>query len=104
MMVTDIRDFMDDDSSPAPGRPGRLARYLGRIVMSDFAHPPGELVETGVLCRRRPGHRRCTGYIRVVRAPDTGEVEWICPECGDCGVVYNWRGTCWDIQKPLWPH
>jgi len=51
-----------------------------------------------------PGHRPCPGYIRAVWTPDTGEVEWACPECGDQGLIYNWRGTCWDILKPLWPH
>jgi len=36
--------------------------------------------------------------IRAVWTPDTDEVEWICPECGDQGVIYNWQGTCWDIS------
>lgn len=99
MMMTDIRHLLDDRGRPAPGRPGRLARYLGWIVVSTFTRAPGETVQTLIPCRRRRGGRRCPGRIAALRIPDTGEVEWICPECGDHGVVCNWQGMCWDALR-----
>ena len=47
-------------------------------------------------CRRRPGRRRCPGEIHAGFAEDPREITWICPRCGDNGLIQGWRGTRWD--------
>jgi len=50
-----------------------------------------------VRCRRRPGHRPCTGRMHV-RAGADGGVAYRCPVCGDTGYVHNWRGSPYDLS------
>ena len=75
---------------PTPAR--NLANHLGAIVSALTKHPPGELRQTAVRCRRRP----CGGQIRAVIEVGSGRISWACLVCGDNGVIHQWEGTPWD--------
>jgi hypothetical protein len=82
---------------PAPAR--NLANHLGAIVSALTSQPRGELRQTSVRCRRRPGRRPCAGQIWAVIEVDSGQISWECPACGDNGVIHQWEETPWD-QTP----
>ena len=104
MWITDMRHFLDDNGMPVvSGPPGRVASYLGGIVLALGKAPFDELVVTGIPCRRRPGRRPCPGHICAIKRTNPRWIEWICPHCKDGGVIYNWEGTYWD-REPLALH
>lgn len=94
--VIDLRHFLAPSGAiaemPAPAR--RLAEYFASIVVdatSNLDEPPS------VRCRRRPGHKRCTGIVYSVPSLEDHEaIDWHCPVCGDWGVIRGWEGTLWD--------
>lgn len=69
------------------------------IVSALTSQPPGELRQTSVRCRRRPGRRPCVGRIRAVIEISSGQISWECSACGDSGIIHHWEGTPWD-QTP----
>ena len=76
---------------PAPAR--NLANHLGAIVSALTSQPPGQLRQTSVRCRRRPGRRPCVGRIRAVIEVDSRQIAWECPVCDDNGIIHHWEGT-----------
>jgi hypothetical protein len=95
--VTDIRHFLADDGSlpsDLPGPAERLAKYIGSII--EFA--TGNRIH--VSCRRRPGHKRCSGIILShVLQDEFKTIRWACPRCGDNGYITGWIGTIWDKSR-----
>jgi hypothetical protein len=96
-----MADYLDAEGClvdmPAPAR--NLANHLGAIVSALTSQPPGELRQTSVRCRRRPGRRPCVGQIWAVIEVDSGLISWGCAACGDHGIIHHWEGTPWD-QTP----
>lgn len=97
--VTDLSHFLDETGGIAPskGPARRLAEHLTAIVSMisrpEIIPPP----EFNVPCRRRPGRKPCTGMIEADLDPETEDVVWWCPVCGDNGYISNWKGTRWDF-------
>jgi hypothetical protein len=99
--ITDLRHYLTDTGAMAADLPPRariLAEYFASIVVdatSNIDEPPS------VRCRRRPGHRRCSGIIFSI--PSIAEddeqhdpIHWHCPVCHDNGVITGWQNTLWD--------
>jgi hypothetical protein len=80
---------------PDPAR--NLVNHLGAIVSALTSQPPGDVRQTSVRCRRRPGRRPCAGQIWAVIEVGSGRISWECPACGDNGVIHQWEGTPWDL-------
>ena len=98
---TDIQHFLDADGYPAPGLPRpaeRLMEYFGSIIEAVTGRNEKKAAKnTGVRCRRRPGHRRCEGRILATSSEANAEaIEWECPLCSDRGFITGWRGSIWD--------
>jgi len=99
--ITDLTHFLDQNGHIAPksGPARRMAEYLAAIVAM-VSRP--ELVipaEYRVRCRRRPGRKPCTGMVDVDLDPETEDVVWWCPVCGDNGYIRNWKGTFWNLRN-----
>jgi len=95
----DITHFLDasgaiPDELPGPAR--NLANHFGAIIAAMTRLPWGIPDEAGVKCRRRPNRRPCNGEIVGFLHPNTLEIEWECPLCGDNGVISGWKGSLWD--------
>ena len=96
---TNLTHFLDEDGRIAPTKgPGRrLAEHFVAIVAM-ISHPaivpPAEYT---VRCRRRPGRKPCPGIIEADLDPETDDIMWWCPVCGDNGYITNWKGTIWDL-------
>jgi hypothetical protein len=43
------------------------------------------------------------GEIEGSLLPEGGEIWYLCPECGDHGVITGWKRTSWDRSAPLEP-
>jgi hypothetical protein len=98
--ITDLTHFLDKEGRIAPerGPARRMAEFLTSIV--SMASRP-ELVipqKCRVQCRRHPGRKPCPGMIEVDLDPETEDVIWWCPVCGDNGYIRNWKGTVWDLS------
>ena len=98
--ITDLTHFLDESGhiEPEKGPARRIAEYLTSIVamvsLPELVIPQ----EYKVRCRRRPGRRPCVGCIEVDLDPETEDVMWWCPTCGDNGYIRNWKGTMWDLS------
>ena len=94
--IVDLRHYLTPTGAmgPMPSRARLLAEYFANIVVdatTNLDDPPT------LRCRRRPGHRRCTGIIFAVPSIDEDDtILWHCPVCHDNGVIRGWQGTLWD--------
>ncbi len=95
--ITDLRAFRGTPRAGAPEDVGAGHRHVARIVEAATANAAGLSFESPIRCRRRPKRVPCTGHIIVRRQDLPPEIQWACGECGDTGLVHNWRGTPWDF-------
>jgi hypothetical protein len=103
-LVTDLRHFDGVELDPAaPGPALRLAEYLRRIVRAATASPVPGPQSTALACRRRPGHRPCTGHLLVERQDVPSVIRWECPACGEEGVIDGWQASPYDLSAPVEP-
>ena len=94
--IVDLRHYLDPAGAIAemPSRARLLAEYFASIVLDATVNLEEE---PSVRCRRRPGHRRCTGIIMSYpSAEDTDRIYWHCPVCDDKGLISGWQNTLWD--------
>lgn len=98
--ITDLTDFLNEDGTilPSSGAARRLVDYMVSIV--SVASTPFSLTQKPsiVRCRRRPNRKPCRGEIGIDLDPETEEVVWWCPVCGDNGCIKNWKGSLWDFR------
>jgi hypothetical protein len=98
--VTDITHFLDENGEMVqePLEARSLGEYLAAIIaMASFIEP--EYPEKyQVVCRRRPNRKPCLEEIIGYIDPETDDIFWKCPKCGDRGLISNWQGTIWDMS------
>ena len=98
--ISDIGHFLDEDGMipfDLPGPASRLAHYFGSIVESVSSRQDHNEFHTGIKCRRRPGHKPCTGKIvAVIDDKNEFAIIWQCPICDDKGIISGWQGTIFD--------
>lgn len=97
--ITDITHSELPDGHLPQGPAGAATRYFGSIVAAASAQREGIWLEVAVQCRRRPGHRRCPGHIRLQRLDGANQINWLCTSCGDDGLITNWKGSRWDLSR-----
>ncbi len=98
MWVIDIRHMLDDtQSGPAIPRLKLKVQKLVEIITFATSTEAGILISSPPACWRRPKRKACTGKVVVDLVPDTDQIHWVCPECGDEGVVTGWKGLIWDM-------
>jgi hypothetical protein len=95
---SDATHFMNESGELAdmPGPATSIAVFLRSVVGWVTMRHALNAEETNVTCRRSPGQRRYAGEIGAYLLPDTGQIIYMCPECGDNGVITGWEGTSWD--------
>jgi len=98
--ITDMTHYLDERGRIAsmPGAARRIADYFGSIVVSMATATPETVVATSVACRRRPGHRPCSGNLHAVLSCELN-IRWQCAACGDNGLISRWQGTPWDCRR-----
>jgi len=107
MYVTDMTHFAGVEELVGAKFNGarRFAAYLGAVVAVATANPPGEIIQSALACRRRPGRRPCPGRLLVRRSEAPRQVSWACPACDQAsdeeGVISNWEQSIWDLSPPL---
>ena len=100
--IVNMTHFVSESGSVADMPPPvmRKAMFFGSIVSAATVSLPGELVETALRCRRRPGRKPCPGHLVVRLQEVPPEIGWSCSQCDDNGRIRNWRGTMWDLSRP----
>lgn len=99
--IADLRQLDVEDGATSSRGEGPQARFLREIVTAGSVLARGVFEDTSVPCRRKPGRRRCAGKLRIGRHPQTDEIHWSCPVCGDSGVILHWQATRWDLGPDL---
>lgn len=98
--VTDLTHFLTEDGAiapmPAPAR--RLADFLTGLVVTVSSPPSEALALQKVACRRSKGRKPCSGEIQAAVHPETDDIVWFCPVCGDNGVISHWQDSFWDCS------
>ncbi len=92
--VTDITHYLDEDGEIAPpsGPARTLASFL--VLLIEAATDPGaaDSLNTGIRCRAKD----CQGIVRTLLPKGGDEISWLCPTCGQNGVIRNWQNTKWN--------
>jgi hypothetical protein len=98
-----VRHFLNEQGelSKMPGPAVALAVFLRQVVGWVTMPHPSPAGRTNITCRRSPGRKRCPGEIEGSLLPEAGEIWYLCPECGDHGVITGRKGTSWDRSAPL---
>jgi hypothetical protein len=98
MWVIDIRHLLDDTLS-GPGIPRlRLkVQKLTEIITYATAREACASIDVQPRCWRKPKRRPCAGELEIRLDQDIEQIHWVCPECGDEGVLTGWRGLIWDM-------
>jgi len=97
MWVIDIRHWLNESrTGPAVSQLKRKVEKLKEIIV--FATSVESFVPVGSYpkCWRKPGRKNCTGRL-IVEMAGEDEIHWICPVCGDEGVVRGWKDLFWNI-------
>ncbi len=94
--------FLNEEGEIAemPGPATAIAIFIRSVVGWVTMHHASTAERTNITCRRSPGRQRCLGEIEAHLLPDTGEIVYMCPECGDHGVITGWKDTSWDRSAP----
>lgn len=97
--ITDMRDFfLENPQRELAPAAARLQDFLGGIVQAGTANLRRQFV-SGIACRRRPGNRRCSGSIDILKAdlPERSII-WKCAVCGDNGRISGFQGCVYDLS------
>ena len=97
-LVVDITDWLDKDGSiPTERGPGFFRQVLRIAKLIEYGGPlaVGQLRETLVQCKRRPGRKGCLGLLWVEKTAQDSIAAY-CLVCKhDEAVISNWQGTEW---------
>ena len=106
MLIADLTHFLAPDGSigPKDGPALRLANYLTKIVVAAAVLSQKESETTVVYCRKRPNRSPCPGEIETYIDPETEQIIWFCPVCGDQGSISHWQGSLWDCTDKTQSH
>lgn len=97
MWVIDIRHLLNEsEDGPAVPQLKRKVEKLKEIIVFATSKETNYTDESNVKCGRRPGRKPCPGYL-TIEMTDEDEIYWICPVCGDEGVVSGWNDLFWNV-------
>jgi hypothetical protein len=94
--IVDLRHYLTSAGAMAqmPSRARILAGYFASIVVDATTNLDDPSI---VRCRRRPGHRPCSGIVMSYPSADENDsILWHCPVCHDNGIISGWQNTLWD--------
>lgn len=98
MWVINIQHWLDESKS-GPGVPQlrQKVKKLGEIITYVTSVEAGIQVDSPPKCWRRPGRKPCKGNFQIRSDRPNGQIHWICPVCGDEGIISGWEGLIWDM-------
>ena len=101
MWVIDIRHWLDEtQTGPGATQLRSKVKKLTEIIAYATSIDASISVDTMPKCWRRPNRKPCKGQLDINLDPATDQIHWICPNCGDEGVVTGWKGLIWDMSDP----
>ena len=73
-------------------------KKMGEVITYATSIESGIQVDSPPKCWRRPGRKPCKGILEVGLNRFENQIHWICPVCGDEGVISGWEGLIWDMM------
>lgn len=100
MWVIDIQDRLDKLFSDNGASQFHVSlKKLGEIITYATANTAGISVDFQPECWRRPNRKACRGALEIELVPESHEIRWRCPDCGNAGAVTGWKGELWDMTS-----
>ena len=97
MWVIDIRHWLNESQTgPAVPQLKKKVDKLKEIIVFASSVESFVPVESFPKCDKRPGRKPCNGRLNIKMVSDD-EIYWICPACGDEGVVRGWKDLFWNV-------
>jgi len=103
MLFVDIRHWLNADMT-SPGLP-QLKRQVDRITgiisyITSFENGIPDCLPPK--CWKKPNRKPCKEPLQIDFTVE-GRISWICPACGDEGIISGWEGLRWDLGRN-WPN
>ena len=103
--VTNIQHFLNEDGSIPDSLPLEAEELLFFLIAiietatTEYERSITISLISGLYCRKITKEYPSSRKIRVWIDPQTHQVCWACPECGDKGTISYWEGTPWDKRN-----
>ena len=97
MLVVDPWHWLHEDGSLPVENPRLYRRVLRVAQFIEYGGTlkPGEMRETLMQCRKRPGRNRCPGLLWVIKTA-RDDITAFCMACGSAEMhISNWQETEW---------
>jgi len=99
VLYDDVTQFDGTEPEVHPAA-RKFAEHIFGVIRAATSIPTGYTLESALPCRRRPGHRKCPGWIRIDRQDIPPHVNWECSNCQDSGVIHHWEDSPYDLRPP----
>jgi hypothetical protein len=97
MTVIDIRNWLHEAKvDPALPRLKSKVKKIAEIIAYATSREVGVIVRTPPTCGHRLNGKSCKGTLEMHVMADE-RIYWVCPRCGDEGVIDGFRGLIWDM-------
>ncbi len=95
---SDVTDFMNEKGELEDLNPSaaRIVAFLRSVVGWVTTRQAVISERTNDTCLRITGRARCLGDADAFLLPEEKEIHYMCPECGDNGVIQGWESIGWD--------
>lgn len=98
MWVIDIRHWLNEQlDGPALPQLRLKVKKLAEIITWITSRDRGLSAGEAPKCWRRPKRKPCRGILKIQLEKDD-RIHWLCPKCGDEGLVDGWQGLTWDMS------
>ena len=97
MWVIDIRHWLNESQTgPAVPQLKKKVEKIKEIIVFATSVESFVPIKYFPKCERRPGRKPCKGRLDAKMLSED-EIYWLCPICGDEGVVSGWKGLFWNV-------
>jgi len=97
MLVIDIRHWLNESQDgPAVLQLKKKVEKLKEIIVFATSVKSFVPVKSFPKCDRRPERKPCKGQLNVKMVSED-EIHWICPVCGDEGIIRGWKNLFWNV-------
>ena len=97
MWIINIQHWLNESQTgPAVPQLKKKVERLKEIIVFASSAESFVSAESFPKCDRRPGRKPCNGRLDIKMVSDD-EIHWICPVCGDEGIVSGWKDLFWNV-------
>jgi hypothetical protein len=95
---TDVTDFMNEEGETEDLSPSAIRIVVFMRSMTGWVTARHAVISerTNVTCLRITSRDRCLTEVNAYMDPEDRDILYMCPRCGDNGVIRGWDDAGWD--------